>query len=116
MKQEKDIVNDILLRATARGHRLFRQNVGNGWVGKTRAGRAPGRMTIDDARPLIAGLCVGSSDIVGWSATGTFVAFEVKTPGVYATPAQKAFIAAAQSCGCIAAVVYSADEAMALLP
>lgn len=118
MKQEKDIVNEILLRASERGHRLFRQNTGKGWVGKSRVSRGlQGDMvTITQARPLIAGLCVGSSDIVGWSATGTFVALEVKTPGVRATPAQKAFIAAAASCGCIAAVVYSADEAIALLP
>lgn len=115
---EKDIINEILLRASERGHRLFRQNVGKGWVGKSRSSRGlqGDIVTITGARPLIAGLCTGSSDVVGWSAAGKFVAFEVKTPGVRATPEQKAFIAAAAACGCIAAVVYSADEALALLP
>jgi hypothetical protein len=30
MKQERDLINEILLRASERGHRLFRQNTGRG--------------------------------------------------------------------------------------
>jgi len=116
MKQERDLINEILLRASERGHRLFRQNVGSGWVGKAKAGRAPGSMVVQEARPLIAGLCVGSSDVIGWTARGLFVALEVKTPGVRATAAQKAFVEAVSLSGGIAGIVYSADEAMALLP
>lgn len=118
MKQEKDIINEILLRASERGHRLFRQNTGKGWVGRLlkRRGEMSTTVVLGDARPLIAGLCVGSSDIIGWTATGEFVALEVKTPGVRATREQEAFIAAAAGSGCIAFVVYSADEAMTLLP
>jgi len=115
MKQEKDIINEILLRASERGHRLFRSNTGRGWVGKATK-RRDGAMVISDPRPLIAGLCVGAPDVQGFTNAGRWVGFEVKTPGVRTTPEQKAFIAAAASCGCIAAVVYSADEAMALLP
>lgn len=118
MKAEKDIINEILLRASERGHRLFRQNTGKGWVGRqVRMGvTSSDRITLADPRPLIAGLCVGSPDVVGYTSTGVFVGIEVKTPGVRVTPEQKAFLDAARSRGCITGVVYSADEAMALLP
>lgn len=118
MKQEKDLINEILLRASERGHRLFRQNTGKGWVGReVRSFGAPrGVVTLNEARPLIAGLCVGSSDIIGWTSSGRFVALEVKTPSVRTTKEQAAFIKAAHASGCIAEVVFSADEALALLP
>jgi len=115
MKQEKDLINEILLRASERGHRLFRQNSGKGWVGKVVGGKY-GNVTLAEARPLIAGLCVGSSDIIGWTSGGRFVALEVKTPGVRTSKEQAAFIKAAHASGCIAEVVFSADEALALLP
>lgn len=113
---EKDIINEILLRASERGHRLFRSNNGRGWVGIPRPTRIARRVILDEARPLIAGLCTGAPDIQGFTNGGRWVGLEVKTQGVRATPGQLAFIAAAVSCGCIAAVVYSADEALALLP
>lgn len=47
--------------------RLFRQNVALGWVGElVRHDRKTGTVTLANARPLHAGLCVGSPDIVGW--------------------------------------------------
>jgi len=120
MKQERDLINEILLRASERGHRLFRQNTGKGWVGtSTPVPQTPGSantIIVRNARPLIAGLCVGSSDIIGWTSGGRFVALEVKTPGVRTSKEQAAFIKAAHASGCIAEVVFSADEALALLP
>ena len=116
MKAEKDIINAILLGASERGHRLFRQNTGKGWVGKVVGGVGADRVTLREPRPLVAGLCVGSSDVIGYTSTGQFVALEVKTPGVRVTPEQKAFLDAARAKGCITGVVYSADEALKLLP
>lgn len=127
MKAEKDIINAILLGASERGHRLFRQNTGKGWVGKVVGGVSADRITLREPRPLVAGLCVGSSDVIGYSPVlitpemvgqtlGVFVALEVKTPGVRVTPEQKAFLDAARAKGCITGVVYSADEALKLLP
>jgi hypothetical protein len=116
VKAEKDIINEILLRASERGHRLFRQNTGKGWVGRIQRGGPANTVTLREPRPLIAGLCVGSSDVIGYTATGRFVALEVKTPGVRITPEQKAFLDAARARGCITGVVFSVDEALALLP
>jgi hypothetical protein len=129
MKQERDLINEILLRASERGARLFRQNTGRGWVGRLirHMGANDTTVTLADARPLIAGLCVGSSDIIGWTpvvitqemvgrTVGVFTAFEAKTQGVATTKEQRSFIGAAHKAGCIAEVVFSADEALALLP
>lgn len=123
MKQERDLINEILLRASERGHRLFRQNTGKGWVGKSEMIHAPrmirvmpGDVIVRQARVLIAGLCTGSSDIVGWTGDGRFVGIEAKTPGVATSKEQRQFVTIAHKAGCIAEVVFSADEALALLP
>jgi hypothetical protein len=55
------------------GLRLFRNNTGMGWVGKlfrpTRVmtiAVGPGDVLLREAFPLHAGLCEGSSDLIGW--------------------------------------------------
>lgn len=55
------------------GVTLFRNSVGQGWVGKARRLRPGetvradgGEVLITDARPLHAGLFVGSGDGIGW--------------------------------------------------
>jgi len=103
MKQERDIINEILLRASERGHRLFRNNSG---VAKYPDGSS--------VKYGVGG--TGGSDLIGWSRDGKFVALEVKTPGTRTSKEQRAFVDAAHRAGCIAEVVFSADEALALLP
>lgn len=122
---EADITNPILTGATKLGARLFRQNTGLGWVGKIFRKTAD-RITLDNPRPLHAGLCKGSSDIIGWTprvitpemvgqTVAVFTALEVKTGKVVTTDEQKAFVAAVQKAGGIAAVVRSVDEGLDLL-
>ena len=100
---ETPLIDGILLAASARGWRLFRQNTGMGWVGKI-AGRKGANITLENARPLHAGLCVGSSDIIGIApvvitpdmvgqTVGVFVAIEVKTVGVPVSTDQAKFTA-----------------------
>lgn len=100
---ETPLIDGILLAASARGWRLFRQNTGMGWVGKI-AGRKGANITLENARPLHAGLCVGSSDIIGIApvvitpdmvgqTVGVFVAIEVKTVGVQVSKDQAKFTA-----------------------
>jgi hypothetical protein len=70
---------------------------------------------IHDARPLHAGLCEGSSDLIGWTPVtitpdmvGTtiavFTAVEVKTGRVRVTEAQTRFLDAVTAAGGIARV------------
>jgi hypothetical protein len=60
-------------------------------------------------------LCVGSSDLIGITATGRFLAIEVKRPGNKPTPEQRAFIAFVRSFGGVAGVCHSVEEFVELL-
>ena len=86
---ERAIQNEILLSASEAGWTLWRNNVGVGWQGQYT--RLPdGSILIQDPRPLHAGLCVGSSDLIGWrplligpehvgTTIAQFTGIEVKT-------------------------------------
>ena len=86
---ERAIQNDILLAASGQGWTLFRNNSGIGWVGEVVRLKS-GDLLIKNPRPLHAGLCVGSSDLIGWrpiligsehlgETIAQFVGVEVKT-------------------------------------
>jgi hypothetical protein len=83
-------------------------------------------IVIRQARPIKFGLCVGSSDIIGWhpvkitldhvgQTVAVFTAIEVKTLGVPTTKEQQAFIQAVNKSGGIGAVVMSVDEAAEIM-
>lgn len=120
--REMDLLRSILLACSRGPVRLFRQNVGTGWVGQARRfARAetvrvqPGDVLIRNARPLEAGLCKGSSDLIGWGPGGRFVALEVKTPTGRVTPEQRQFLDAVTAAGGIGEVVRSPEDAIAAL-
>jgi hypothetical protein len=85
--------------------RLFRNSVG--------LVRLPGGGAIS------FGLCVGSSDLVGWrtnsSGVAQFVAIEVKAPTGRLTPDQDRFLAAVRSAGGLAGVARSLTDVEELL-
>jgi len=100
--------------------RMFRNNVGTGWAG--RMNRSPsGTVIIADARPLNAGLCVGSSDLIGWKTVtvtpemvgnkiAIFTAIEVKTATGKPTKEQENFLSTVTNAGGIAILARSADD------
>lgn len=98
--QESELQRLILLEASKVGVRLFRNNVAEGWIGAAvgpllhdvRCVVRAGSVIIADARRLHAGLCKGSSDLVGWDAQGRFVGLEVKSASGRLTPEQANFI------------------------
>lgn len=72
--KESSLLKDILLESSRLGNRLFRNNVAMAWVGKVvRPSKSMsirlevGDIVIRKARPLHAGLCEGSSDLIGWT-------------------------------------------------
>jgi hypothetical protein len=66
-----------------------------------------------EGRPVRAGLCVGSSDLIGLLApVGRFVALEVKTRTGRVSPEQVRFLELVRKMGGFACVVRSADEAL----
>ena len=108
------LTNEIVALASRLGHRLFRCNTGQGWVGVF-VRLAEGVLTLRNARPFHAGLVEGGSDLIGWTSTGRFLAIEVKRGRDRPTEAQARFIAAVSSAGGVAGVAYSLDDARAIM-
>lgn len=121
---EKNIQTQVMLAASQAGATLFRNNTGNGVLGQV-AKQDGGQFHIVNGRRVQFGLCVGSSDLIGWSTIkvtpdmvgkpiALFLALEVKTPTGKPTPEQTNFIQAVRKAGGLAGIVRSADEAIAV--
>lgn len=97
--QETNLVRKIMLKLGSNPNiRIFRNNSGSAWIGKSKMFNQPttvnvkaGDVLVQQARFFEAGLCPGSSDLIGLKAVkitpemiGTelavFVAIEVKLP------------------------------------
>lgn len=124
MGNEQNIQKLIMVAASKAGARVFRNNTGVGWVGKVRR-LSDNTIHITHPRPLEAGLCVGSSDLIGWKPTtitpdmvgktiGVFVALEIKA-GTKPSPEQLTFIENVRRGGGIAGIARSPEEATDLL-
>lgn len=122
--KETNIVRDILL-SIPRTARLFRNNVGTGWVGRI-VHQTPQRITLDFPRPLHAGLCAGSSDLIGWQTItitpemvgkqiAVFTAIEVKTATGKPTPEQLNFIEIVRKSGGIAGISTDPESAKKII-
>lgn len=120
MSSEQNIQQQIRLALSKTGSRMFRNNVGTGWTG--RVVRNIGSVTIYEPRPLDAGLCKGSSDLIGWTPVtvtadmvgkrlAVFTAIEVKTTKGKTSPEQTNFIDRVKIDGGIAGVARSAEDA-----
>lgn len=112
---------------------IFRNNVGMGWIGKskrisqpTNVKLMPGDILIQNGRPLHAGLCEGSSDLVGWTErtvtpemvgkkVAIFTAVEVKTDAGRVSAQQMNFISRVRQAGGIAGIARSPEEARNLI-
>jgi hypothetical protein len=109
---EADLMRTIQKEASTVGARLFRNNVGLYY-------------TIN-GEPIRCGLCVGSSDLIGWkpiivtkemvdSKLLVFVAIEVKTDNGRVSKEQQSFIDAVGSNGGFSGIVRTPEDAKELL-
>jgi hypothetical protein len=100
--------------------RMFRNNVGTGWTGQV-ISKELGAVVLQNARPLNAGLCVGSSDLIGWKTVtitpdmvgqqvAVFVAAEVKTAAGRLTGEQQNFLKKVTDAGGLAVVIRSEND------
>lgn len=126
---EHAIQQRILLACGSGDARLWRNNVGTGWAGQAtkvtagnlRAASAalrPGDVVIRQGRPLHAGLCVGSSDLIGYrriDGVAQFVALEVKSATGRPTAQQTQFLNHITNAGGCAGIVRSVDDALTVL-
>ncbi len=129
---ETTILHRLALALTNVGARVFRNQVGEGWYGKARyMGNGPvfGKpiVTIEYPRKLTAGLCVGSSDLVGWQSIevtpemvgrrlAVFLAIETKSDDGRLSDDQKNFLKAVRDAGGVSLLVQGENgiEAAAL--
>jgi hypothetical protein len=119
----------ILLACGSGPVRLWRNNVGTGWAGqatKVTPGNLqailhsirPGDVVIRQGRPLHAGLCVGSSDLIGYRVVdrvAQFVALEVKSTTGRPTAQQVQFLDHINAVGGCAGIVRSVEDAQSVL-
>lgn len=121
---ERDVLADCMRLSTG-DVRVFRNSVGEAWQGPWRR-LADGSVLITRPVRVKYGLCVGSSDLIGWvrhtvtpqdvgSVFGLFTSLEIKSKDGRPTKEQTAFIDAVQGAGGVAGVARSVDEARAIL-
>lgn len=115
----------MLRLGSAPGVRVFRNSVGEGWVGRTI--RHDGdRLLLAHPRRVTFGWCPGSSDVLGFQSLtitpemvgrtlAQLVAVEVKGPRGVLSDAQKRFLAMAHRSGAAAGVARSVDDALEIL-
>lgn len=104
--------------------RVFRQNVGMAWAGAAK--KSGNTVTITDARPFHAGLCKGSSDIIGWTSVeitpemvgqkvAVFTAIECKTATGRPTPEQTNFLERVRAAGGFAGIARCVEDALEII-
>ena len=125
MNPETKLMNTIMLALSQAGCTVWRNETAGVWVGKPvyRDGQL---VTLASARMIQAGLCKGSSDLVGITPVtitqemvgqtlGVFTAAEIKTKTGRLSAEQDRFLAAVRAAGGIAGVARSVDDALGLL-
>lgn len=125
---EQTVLHELMLAIGQRPElKIFRNNVGTGWQGKRKV--IPGKpndVYLENARPLHAGLCVGSSDLIGYTMVeitpemvgqkvAIFTAIEVKAKGKNASEEQKNFIEVVKHAGGLAGVARKEADALKII-
>jgi hypothetical protein len=98
LQSEANIQREIMVALSHAGCLVWRNNVG--------------ALTDATGRLVKYGLCKGSSDLIGLTPCGKFLAIEVKSAKGRATLDQERFIAAVRSKGGRAGVARSVKEAL----
>ncbi|WP_454618397.1 VRR-NUC domain-containing protein [Bradyrhizobium cenepequi] len=127
---EGDLMRLLQRLASQVGARLFRQNVGQAWVGKVERGNGrmvrlgPGDVLLRNARPFHAGVA-GMSDLGGWVPVQVTAEMVGSTVAVYAqvevkenarpTTEQLAWIAAVNKAGGRAGIAHNESELLEII-
>lgn len=111
MISEATLMRRVLVRASELGGRLFRNQ-----TGRYRLARPECKECQSRGRVIASGLCVGSSDLIGWRSVritpemvgnqvAVFVGAEIKGPDGRLTVEQMQFLSAVNDAGGIAMAV-----------
>lgn len=119
---ETSLGKHICLLASSLGHRIFRCNRGETWIGKSvffskpaKVEVYPGDVIIRKAKRFHAGLVNGQGDYIGFSKDGKFISLELKTETGTIRPEQITFIDAVNRSGGIAGICRTEEDAYELL-
>lgn len=125
---EAKLQSEIQMLVTKNGGRVFRNNVGKAWVGRPNVIKrkqqvivGAGDVVLYNARPFHAGLCKGSSDLIGWTpilitekylgkTLAIFSGLEIKGPRGRASKEQINFTNTVIEAGGIAAICKSTED------
>jgi len=125
MKKESNIQNIIRLNVPSNA-RLFRNNVVRGYQGIPKRHADGTTITLQHARVIDAGLCKGSSDLIGFTAVeitpdmvgrkiAVFTAVEVKTKKGKPSKEQLNFIKLIRRFGGRAGIARSIEDAQKII-
>jgi hypothetical protein len=122
---EADIHAEIMMSLGHGQTRIFRNHVAKGWTGEFVRSEAV-YTVLKNARRASFGLCVGSSDMIGFKKTlitpdmvgnnvAVFTAIEAKAKAGRTSAEQNAFLRVVQQAGGLAGVARSVEEAQAII-
>lgn len=111
MNNETKIQRNIMMALSSAGCLIFRNETARAWVGQI-IHKAADHVTLQNAIMVPFGLAVGSSDIIGITPDGKFLAVEVKTKTGRLSKQQQSFIEAVNNQGGVAFVARTVDEAL----
>lgn len=112
----------LCLIASQLGHRIFRCNQGESWIGKAvffskpaKIDVYPGDVIIRKAKRIHFGLTNGCGDYVGFSKDGKFISVELKTETGKIREEQINFADTVRRAGGIAGIVRDEEQGFELL-
>jgi hypothetical protein len=130
---DSDLMRSIMARASEEGARVFRNNVGAGWIGEPTYINRPqtvrlqkGDVVIRAARRIEFGLVAGASDIIGATPVlirsehvgetfALFTGIEVKEGSGRSSKPQKTFAEVMSGLGGLVGVARSVDDALTIV-
>jgi hypothetical protein len=125
MNPETKIQRLLMMAMSDAGATVFRNETGRFWTGRV-VHQDSGQVTLQGAIMVPCGLCVGSSDVVGFTPVtitanmvgqtlAVFTAVEVKTRTGRATKEQVNFISQVQKAGGFAGIARNYEEALTII-
>lgn len=114
-KSESQIMKEIEIAVSAAGHKIFRVNVGEGYLFRQKPTAATLDLEAQRARWFKTGVPPGYSDLSGVAyQSGKAVFIECKTPTGRPTIQQCVFLLAMLAAGANAGIAHNVDEALAI--
>lgn len=112
--REHDIQNKIRIALSEKGFKVFRINVGEGWVGQE-IRLQNGDLLLKFPRRFATGTPKGFSDLLVICPNGKAAFIECKAPQGRASPEQKKFLQVMRGMGCRTGIARSVDEAFSIV-